>query len=183
MPAALAKFWPSMWLVPACSALPSRISDSMACCVDRTRKGLAGRLDPLITGMASQSSAAGPIALEAGGDLVGRLLLGGVKRVRLLPQELGGAQEEACAQLPAHDVVPQVEQQRQVAIRLDPVLDLLGDDRLARRPDGQPLGQLSPPAWVTHAICGLKPSTCSASFSSRRAATNRGSRRSRGRSA
>ena len=79
-------------------------------------------------------------SLEAGRDLVGRFLLRGMEGVRLLPQELGRAQEEARAQLPADDVVPQVEEQRQVAIGLDPVLDLLGDDRLARRPDGQPLG-------------------------------------------
>ena len=84
----------------------------------------------------------GAVRLEAGRDLVGRLLLGGVEGVRLLPQELGGAQEEPRAQLPADDVVPQVHEQRQVAVGLDPVLDRLGDDRLAGRPDGQPLGQL-----------------------------------------
>ena len=31
-----------------------------------------------------------------------------------------------------------------------------------------------PPAWVTHATCGLKPSTCSASFSSSERGTNSG---------
>ena len=59
--------------------------------------------------------------------------------MRFLPQELGRAQEETRAQLPADDIVPQVQEQRRVAIRLDPVLDDLGDEGLARGPDGEPL--------------------------------------------
>ncbi len=82
------------------------------------------------------------VGLETGGDLVRSLLLRGVERVRLLPQELGGAQEQARAQLPADDVVPQVHEQRQVPVGLDPVLDRVRDDRLRRRPDGERLVQL-----------------------------------------
>jgi hypothetical protein len=82
------------------------------------------------------------VRLETGRDLVGCLLLRGVEGVRLLPQELRGPQEEPRAQLPAHDVVPQVHQQGQVAVRLDPVLYDLGDERLRRGADGQPLGEL-----------------------------------------
>ena len=57
--------------------------------------------------------------------------LGGVRGVALLPEELAGAQEEARPQLPAHDVGPLVEQQRQVAVALDPLGHELADDRLA----------------------------------------------------
>ena len=62
--------------------------------------------------------------------------------MRLLPQELGRAQEEPSAQLPADDVVPEVHEQRQIAIRLDRVLHDLGDDGLAGGPDGQRLSEL-----------------------------------------
>ena len=63
-----------------------------------------------------------------------------VSGVTFLPEKLRRPQEEPRAQLPAHNVVPQVEQQRQVAIGLDPVLDHFTDDGLAGRADGQPLG-------------------------------------------
>src|SRR3954454_10105965 len=65
-----------------------------------------------------------------------------MKGVRLLPQELGRAQEQTRPQLPAHDVVPQVEEHREVAIRLQPILDDLGDESFARAPDREPLVQL-----------------------------------------
>ena len=142
MPADLAKFWPSMWLVPACSALRVAHHRLDGVRVDGAGERLAARLAPPDDRDGQPVLGHRAIRLEAGGDLVGGLLLGGVEGVRLLPQELGRAQEEARAQLPAHDVVPQVHQQRQVAVGLDPVLDHLGDDRLAGRPDGQPLGQL-----------------------------------------
>ena len=47
-------------------------------------------------------------------------LLGRVRGVALLPQELGGAQEEARPQLPADNVVPEVEQDRQVTVGFHP---------------------------------------------------------------
>ena len=46
------------------------------------------------------------VALEHGLDLGGRLLVGGVEGVALLPEELRGAQEQAGSLLPAHHVAP-----------------------------------------------------------------------------
>ena len=54
--------------------------------------------------------------------------------VPLLPQELAGAQQQARAHLPPHDVGPLVEQQRQVAVARRPLGHELADDRLGRRP-------------------------------------------------
>ncbi len=51
----------------------------------------------------------------------------------LLPKELGGAQEHARAQLPADDVGPLVDQNRQVAIALDPLREEMADDGFRRR--------------------------------------------------
>ena len=64
--------------------------------------------------------------------VVARVVLGGVRGVALLPEELAGAQEHTRAQLPAHDVGPLVQQQGQVAVALHPLGHELADDRLAR---------------------------------------------------
>ena len=53
----------------------------------------------------------------------------------LLPQELGGAQEQPGSQLPAHDVGPLVDEKREVAVALDPLGEVRVDDGLARGPD------------------------------------------------
>ena len=66
----------------------------------------------------------------------------GVRGMALLPEELGGAQEQARAHLPAHDVGPLVDEQRQIAIALDPALEGIADDRLRRRPHDQRLLEL-----------------------------------------
>ncbi len=92
--------------------------------------------------MASQSSATARYASRPVATSSAASCLRGVEGVRLLPQELGGAQEQARAQLPADDVVPQVHEQRQVPVGLDPVLDRVRDDRLRRRPDGERLLEL-----------------------------------------
>ena len=75
--------------------------------------------------------------------LLDRLLGGGVDGVAFLPQELGGAQEQARAQLPAHDVRPLVDQDRQVPVGLHPLGVHLADDRLAGGPHHVRLVQLS----------------------------------------
>ena len=80
-----------------------------------------------------------PVALETGRYFLGRLRLGGVERMGLLPKEFRRAEEQACSQLPADHVVPQVHQQGQIAVGLDPVLHAVGDDRLARGSDRKPL--------------------------------------------
>ena len=66
----------------------------------------------------------------------------GVRGVPLLPEKFRGAQEEARAHLPAHDVGPLVDEQRQVAIALDPALERVADNRLRRRPHDERLLQL-----------------------------------------
>ncbi len=69
------------------------------------------------------------------------LLLRGVGGVALLPEELGGAQEEAGAHLPAHHVGPLVDEQRQVAVALDPAREGGADDGLGGRADDVGFGQ------------------------------------------
>ena len=76
------------------------------------------------------------------GRVGARVGLGGVRGVALLPEELAGAQEEAGPQLPAHDVGPLVQQQRQVAVALDPLGHELADDRLAGGPHDDRLLEL-----------------------------------------
>jgi len=66
-------------------------------------------------------------------------LLGGVGGVAFLPQEFGGAQEEAGAHLPAHHVGPLVDQQRQVAVGAHPLAVHVTDDGLRRRANHQRL--------------------------------------------
>ena len=65
-----------------------------------------------------------------------------MERVGLLPQELGRSQEQPRSQLPADNVVPQVHQQRQVTVRLDPVLHAVRDDGLAGGSDRQPVVEI-----------------------------------------
>ena len=59
----------------------------------------------------------------------------GVRGVAFLPEELGGAQEHARAQLPADDVGPLVDQQRQIAPALNPLGEEVADDGLRSRTD------------------------------------------------
>src|SRR5947209_19364585 len=65
-----------------------------------------------------------------------------MRRVPLLPQELGRAQEEAGALFPAHHVGPLVDQHWEIAPRLDPARVEVAEDRLAGRSYGEALGQL-----------------------------------------
>ena len=53
---ALAKFWPSSWLVPICNALPSRIIASTVRVLVAPGKRSWGILRPRNTGMARYSS-------------------------------------------------------------------------------------------------------------------------------
>ena len=65
-----------------------------------------------------------------------------VRGVPFLPQELRGAQEDSRPQLPTHDVGPLVEDQREIAVAVDPLGHVLADDGFACRADGKRLGQL-----------------------------------------
>ena len=66
-----------------------------------------------------------------------------VRRMPLLPQKLGRPQEQASPQLPTHHVGPLVDQNRQVAVRLDPLGIHRADDRLAGGPHNQRFVQLA----------------------------------------
>ncbi len=59
-----------------------------------------------------------------------------------LPQELGRAQEQPRAQLPAHDVAPLVDEHGQVAVGANPLAVHMADDRLRCRAHHQRLIQL-----------------------------------------
>ena len=75
--------------------------------------------------------------------LLDSLLARGMRRMALLPQELGGTQEQARTHLPAHDVRPLVAEDRKVAVRLDPVFIGVPDDGLRRGTHDQLLFELS----------------------------------------
>ena len=72
-----------------------------------------------------------------------RFGVGGVGGVAFLPEELGGAQEQARAQLPAHDVGPLVDEQRQVAVALDPFGEAGADDGFTGGADDQGFVELA----------------------------------------
>ena len=59
-----------------------------------------------------------------------------------LPEEFGRPQEEPRAHLPADHVGPLVDQDRQIAVRLDPFAVHVADDRLGRGTNNQRLVQL-----------------------------------------
>ena len=114
----------------------------------RPRDDRAGEL--LAVGLAPAPDRDREVALHRRGvgvleDLQGvrvRLLARGVGGMALLPEELRGAQEQARAQLPAHDVRPLIDLQRQVAVARDPARERGVDDRLGRRAHHRRLRQL-----------------------------------------
>ncbi len=143
MPLAFAKFWPRKWLVPACSALRSCIIASMAERTVRARKTLAGCLLALDDRHGHPVLGEIGVHVEHAHRLFDGFLPRGVRRVPFLPQELGRAQKQPRAHLPAHDVRPLVDQQRQVAIALHPARERVADDGLGRRPHHQRLLELA----------------------------------------
>nr|BFF23920.1 hypothetical protein GCM10025732_18850 [Glycomyces mayteni] len=82
------------------------------------------------------------------------VLIGVVDGVALLPQELRGAQEQAGAQLVAHDVAPLVEQQGQVAVGVHPLRHVLADDGLGGGADRELLFELLAAAVRDHPQLG-----------------------------
>ena len=139
----LAKFWPRSWLVPICSALPSPIIASTVRVLTAPGKRSAAVLRPGEHGQGQHLDHEVGVHVVEDPLGVGRGVLGGgVGRVALLPEELGGAQEQAGPQLPAHDVGPLVQQQRQVAVALDPLAHVLADDGLAGGPHHEGLLEL-----------------------------------------
>ena len=70
-----------------------------------------------------------------------RFGFGFVHGVAFLPEELRCAQKQPRPHFPAHDVAPLVDENRQVAIGLDPLGVTRADDRLGRWPNDQRFGQ------------------------------------------
>ena len=85
-----------------------------------------------------------------------RLLLGLVRRVPLLPEELARAQEEARPQLPADDVRPLVVEQRQVTVRLHPAGIRRPDQRLRGGTHDERLLELLPARLRDHGDLGCE---------------------------
>ncbi len=71
-----------------------------------------------------------------------RLFEGLVRRVALLPEELGRSQKRSCHFLPTDDVRPLIDEDGQVAPRLHPLGVHGPDDRFRRWPDHEPFLQL-----------------------------------------
>ncbi len=141
---ALAKFWPEEVAragLQRLAVLHHRL--------DAERVDRAGELLPVaLRARPAPASPSTPRRTAVDVEHLQRLLLGlllrGVGGVAFLPEELGRAQEQPRAHLPADDVAPLVDEQRQVAVALDPVLVGVPDDRLGRRPDDQLLFELRP---------------------------------------
>ena len=71
------------------------------------------------------------------------LLAGGVRSVTFLPQELSRAQEQTRAHLPTNHISPLVAQNRQVTVRLNPILISVPNNGFGSRTDNEFLFQLS----------------------------------------
>ena len=66
-----------------------------------------------------------------------------VRGVAFLPEELSGAEEKTWAHLPAHDVAPLVDEQRQIAVAFHPAGEGSTDDRLRSWTNHKRLGQFA----------------------------------------
>ena len=71
------------------------------------------------------------------------LFLGLVRGVAFLPEELGGAEEEAGAHFPAHDVCPLVDEKGEVAVGLGPAREGGSDDGLGGGTNDVGLGEFA----------------------------------------
>ena len=136
---ALAKFCPRSWDVPACSARPSPISASIEYVFDAPANFSLALFCPSSTGMASTFSENSLYTAEHPQRFFVRLGLGLVRRVPLLPEELRRPQERTRDLLPADDVGPLVDEDGQVAPRLDPLGVHRPDDGFGRGPHDQRL--------------------------------------------
>lgn len=86
-----------------------------------------------------------------------RFSFGGVGSVTLLPLELRVPQEETRTLLPADDVRPLVEAQRQVPVGTDPSRHTLMDDRLGSRTDDERLLERFAAGVGDHGAFGREP--------------------------
>ncbi len=120
---------------------------------DGSRKPLALALLPAVDGDGEVLAGEGCIHAEHFLGFLDRLLFRLVRGVPLLPEKLGGAQEKAGAHLPADDVGPLVDEDRQVAVRLDPLGVGRPDDRLRGGADDERLGELRGGRGAHPAIC------------------------------
>ena len=97
---------------------------------------------PSMTGIASSVSRHSLYSAEDLQRFFLRLVGGLVCGVPFLPQELGRAKERPRHLLPADDVRPLIDQDGQVAPRLNPLRVQRADDHFGRRPDDERLGEL-----------------------------------------
>ena len=97
---------------------------------------------PFTTGIAISDSQMVGVEVENHPRFGFGLFCGFVRGVSFLPEELGRPQERPRHLLPAHDVRPLVEQDRQIAPRLDPLGVHRADDRFGCRADDQLLLEL-----------------------------------------
>ncbi len=80
-----------------------------------------------------------------------------MRRMPLLPQKLERAQEGARGLLPAHDVGPLIDEDGEVAVRLDPFRVHRADDGFRGGADGQALAQLLAAAFSDPGDFGREP--------------------------
>ncbi len=128
------------------------------------REGVDGAGEALLGGLAAEHDVDAEhvdheVRVDLGVDARGvrtGVLVGGVGRVALLPEELGGAQEDARAELPADHVRPLVDQQGQVTVTLHPLGEVLVDDRLGGGPDDDRLLELLAAAVGDHRELGCE---------------------------
>ena len=140
---AFAKFCPRLCDVPACSARPSPISASIEYVRERAGELLArrscGRRPPASPARSRRTPCRAPRIFSVSSSASS---LGLVRRVPFLPEELRRAQERPRHLLPADDVRPLVDEDRQIAPRLNPLRVHRADDRFRRRPDDERLLEL-----------------------------------------
>ncbi len=121
-------------------------------------EALAGRLVPREHGQAQHVDHGGAVhVVEDAQRVRAGVLLGRVRRMPFLPEELARAQEEARPQLPPHHVGPLVDEQWQVAVALDPLGEEGVDDRLAGWPHHEGLLQLLAATMGDHGQLGGEP--------------------------
>src|SRR5437870_2244293 len=125
--------------------------------LDGAREPLRGRLPAEEHGRRHDVLRDLPVRLEHASGLFPGLLLGLVRRVPLLPEELRRAKAQSGPQLPPNDVGPLVVEQRQVAVALDPLRIGVPDDRLGGRPDDERLAQLLAAGVRDHREFGREP--------------------------
>jgi hypothetical protein len=101
------------------------------------REALAGRFDTGYDRHRHEIFGERAVDLEHANGLFDGFLFSCVSGVAFLPQEFHGAQEQARAHFPADHVRPLVDEDREVAVALDPIAVGIPDDRFGSRAHDQ----------------------------------------------